>query len=199
MYEAETVGDYVFAAIGVVPLVGDAAKKMHTAQKAYEKAKEAGNVAEMVKQTENVANLIKEDKIRKGVGGNAGKGTTATTGKQEAIIPNNNWGALDNASKTAFDAAKNNVTTWTPKDKHMVGTIANRSAQFNTNNVSDIQNLVKEALNSPNAKFIPNNVDGSFRVVVDMNKPIGTKGQTSIRIIIGNDRKIWNAFPVNSQ
>ena len=92
LYEAETVGDYVFTAIGVVPLVGDAAKKMHTAQKAYEKAKEAGNVAEMVKQTENVANLIKEDKIRKGVGGNAGKGTTATTGKQEAIIPNNNWG-----------------------------------------------------------------------------------------------------------
>ena len=130
---------------------------------------------------------------------NAENGTTATTGKQEAIIPNNNWGALDNASKTAFDAAKNNVTTWTPKDKHMVGTIANRSAQFNTNNVSDIQNLVKEALNSPNAKFIPNNVDGSFRVVVDMNKPIGTKGQTSIRIIIGNDGKIWNAFPVNSQ
>ncbi|MBX4134248.1 hypothetical protein JMI89_11485 [Frischella sp. Ac48] len=130
---------------------------------------------------------------------NAGKGTTATTGKQEAIIPNNNWGALDNASKIAFDAAKNNVTTWTPKDKHMVGTTANRSAQFNTNNVSDIQNLVKEALNSPNAKFLPNNVDGSFRVVVDMNKPIGTKGQTSIRIIIGNDGKIWNAFPVNSQ
>ena len=134
-----------------------------------------------------------------GYNANAGKGTTATTGKQEAIIPNNNWGALDNASKTAFDAAKNNVTTWTPKDKHMVGTTANRSAQFNTNNVSDIQNLVKEALNSPNAKFLPNNVDGSFRVVVDMNKPIGTKGQTSIRIIIGNDGKIWNAFPVNSQ
>ncbi|MCX8602176.1 MULTISPECIES: hypothetical protein [unclassified Gilliamella] len=59
---------------------------------------------------------------------NAENGTTATTGKQEAIIPNNNWGALDNASKTAFDAAKNNVTTWTPKDKHMVGTTANRSA-----------------------------------------------------------------------
>ena len=78
LYEAETVGDYVFAAIGVVPLVGDLAKKMHTAQKAYEKAKEAGNVAEMVKQTENVANLIKEDKIRK-EGGNAGKGMTEAT------------------------------------------------------------------------------------------------------------------------
>ena len=78
MYEAETVGDYVFATIGVVPLVGDLAKKMHTAQKAYEKAKEAGNVAEMVKQTENVANLIKEDKIRK-EGGNAGKGMTGAT------------------------------------------------------------------------------------------------------------------------
>ncbi|MGE9549580.1 colicin D domain-containing protein, partial [Snodgrassella sp. CS2] len=60
-------------------LVGDAAKKMHTAQKAYEKAKEAGNVVEMVKQTENVANLIKEDKIKKGVDGNAGKGTSGNS------------------------------------------------------------------------------------------------------------------------
>ena len=81
----------------------------------------------------------------------------------------------------------------------MVGTTANRSAQFNTSDISDIQHLVKEALNSPSAKFIPNNVDGSFRVVVDMGRPVGTKGQTSIRVIIGNDGKIWNAFPVNTQ
>ncbi|MDZ9115801.1 hypothetical protein SNC47_12835 [Escherichia coli] len=83
----------------------------------------------------------------------AGKGTPAQ---------NENWNALNEASKTAFDAAKNNVASWTPKDKHMVGTTANRSAQFNTSDISDIQHLVKKALNSPSAKFIPNNVDGSL-------------------------------------
>jgi hypothetical protein len=62
--------------------------------------------------------------------------------------------------------------------------------RFNINNVSEIRKIVKEALNSPNASFIPNNIEGSFRVVVDMGRPIGTKGQTKIRVIIGNDGKI---------
>lgn len=57
--------------------------------------------------------------------------------------------------------------------------------------------LVKDALNSPNALFLPHNQPGSFRVVADLGKPIGTKGQTSVRIIVGEDGKIWNAFPVN--
>ncbi|GAA5107654.1 hypothetical protein GCM10023211_09010 [Orbus sasakiae] len=116
-----------------------------------------------------------------------------------AVKVNKSSSLLDDVSKTAFYAAKNSVKFWVPKDKHMLGTAASRSAQFNTNNVSDIRNLVEEALNSPNAQFLPNNVENSFRVVVDMERKIGTKGQTSIRIIIGDDGKIWNAFPVNFQ
>ncbi|SCC32082.1 hypothetical protein [Gilliamella intestini] len=126
-------------------------------------------------------------------------GIKGNIARQEAVFPNNSWGALDDASKTAFDSSKNSVDIWIPKDKHMVGTTATRSAQFNTNNVSEIRNIVKEALKSPNAIFLPNNIEGSFRVVVDMGRAIGTKGQTSIRLIIGNDGKIWNAFPVNSR
>ncbi|EQA3420695.1 VENN motif pre-toxin domain-containing protein [Cronobacter dublinensis] len=93
--------------------------------------------------------------------------------------------------------AKNDVSNWTPKDKNMIGTSASRAAQFNTNNIEEIRMLVKDALNSPNALFLPNNQPGSFRVVADLGKPIGTKGQTSVRIIVGEDGKIWNAFPVN--
>ncbi|WP_239367145.1 hypothetical protein, partial [Snodgrassella communis] len=130
---------------------------------------------------------------------NAGKGANGNIAKQETIVKNNSWVALDDASKTAFGASKNSIDTWIPKDKHMVGTAATRSAQFNTNNVSEIRSIVREALDSPNANFLPNNIDGSFRVVVDLGRPIGTKGQTSIRVIIGNDGKIWNAFPVNSR
>ncbi|WP_259772335.1 HNH/ENDO VII family nuclease [Moraxella cuniculi] len=42
--EAETTGDYVFATIGLVPGLGDAAQKAHTAKKAYDAAKSANDV-----------------------------------------------------------------------------------------------------------------------------------------------------------
>ncbi|EMA8657002.1 hemagglutinin repeat-containing protein, partial [Cronobacter dublinensis] len=132
-----------------------------------------------------------------------GKGTVTSVANdvsdssREQLVKKGYWDAIDNASKTAFNSAKNDVSNWTPKDKHMIGTSASRAAQFNTNNLEEIRMLVKDALNSPNALFLPNNQPGSFRVVADLGKPIGTKGQTSVRIIVGEDGKIWNAFPVN--
>ena len=46
--EAKTKGDYFFAAMGVILLYGDALKKVHQAEKAYEAAKAAGNTQKMV-------------------------------------------------------------------------------------------------------------------------------------------------------
>lgn len=46
-HEAETFGDYIFAGVGVVPVVGDAAKQYYKAQKMYEAASKAGDVAKM--------------------------------------------------------------------------------------------------------------------------------------------------------
>ncbi|HFC6395849.1 TPA: VENN motif pre-toxin domain-containing protein [Neisseria polysaccharea] len=46
--EAKTKGDYFFAAMGVIPLYGDALKKVHQAEKAYKAAKAAGNTQKMV-------------------------------------------------------------------------------------------------------------------------------------------------------
>lgn len=54
-----------------------------------------------------------------------------------------------------------------------------------------------EALRSPNASFMANDVDNSFRVVTDLGRGVGSKGQTFLRIIIGDNGKLWNAFPVN--
>ena len=45
--EASTVGEYVFATAGIVPLAGDAAKKYYQAQKMFEKASNVGDVAKM--------------------------------------------------------------------------------------------------------------------------------------------------------
>ncbi len=114
-----------------------------------------------------------------------------------STVPNSKIGALNDASKTAFEATKNHINIWAPKDKYLLGTTARKSAQFNTANIENVRGSVKEALTSPNAEFMVNNGDNSFRVVTDMGRVIGTKKQTVIRISIGSDGKIWNAFPVN--
>ncbi|WP_241649429.1 hypothetical protein [Rosenbergiella collisarenosi] len=116
-----------------------------------------------------------------------------------STVPNSKIGALNDASKTAFEATKNHINIWAQKYKYLLGTTARKSAQFNTANIENVRGLVKEALTSPNAKFMVNNEDNSFRVVADMGRVIGTKKQTAIRISIGSDGKIWNAFPVNHQ
>ncbi|UAB73126.1 VCBS repeat-containing protein [Vibrio sp. SCSIO 43132] len=107
-------------------------------------------------------------------------------------------GALNSASNMAYKAASN-VHRWTPKDKHLLGSTAKRAAKFNSNSISDVQRVVAEALRSSSARFMKNNADDSFRVVADLGREIGSKGQTSVRVIIGNDGKIWNAFPVNAK
>ncbi|MEP4888935.1 MAG: RHS repeat-associated core domain-containing protein [Aliiglaciecola sp.] len=104
---------------------------------------------------------------------------------------------LANASTSAFRAA-DNVASWIPKNKHLLDSTAKRSAKFNTNSFDDVQSIVAEALRSPNARFMTNNADDSFRVVTDLGRTVGSKGQTSVRVIVGNDGKIWNAFPVNA-
>ncbi|MDV8157998.1 DNA/RNA non-specific endonuclease [Acinetobacter bereziniae] len=45
--EARTVGDYIFATVGIVPIAGDAAKKYYQAQKMFKEASNIGDVAKM--------------------------------------------------------------------------------------------------------------------------------------------------------
>lgn len=46
---------------------------------------------------------------------------------REQLVKNGYWDAIDYASKTAFNSAKNDVSNWTSKDKHMIETSASRS------------------------------------------------------------------------
>nr|WP_228198633.1 polymorphic toxin-type HINT domain-containing protein [Acinetobacter baylyi] len=45
--EAESVGDYIFATAGLIPIVGDAAKEYDKAQKLFNEASKVGDVAKM--------------------------------------------------------------------------------------------------------------------------------------------------------
>jgi hypothetical protein len=44
--------------------------------------------------------------------------------------------------------------------------------------------------------FLPNNQPASFRVIYDFGQPIGSRGETGLRVVVGDDGRIWTAFPV---
>lgn len=111
---------------------------------------------------------------------------------------------LKNASnlKMAREAAahaKNNVNKWNPKDIHLESGFQKSKARFNTDDKDKVRAMVKDALQSNSPRYMNNPSDSngtSFRVIADMKRPVGTKGQTKIRVAVGMDGVILNAFPV---
>jgi hypothetical protein len=101
-------------------------------------------------------------------------------------------GALEGASSAAFRAA-DRVGEFSVPLKHLPDA-AGRYAKFAQG--TNPSALIKEALSSNSAKFLPNDVAGSFRIVTDMGRVVGTRGETSLRVVVGQDGKIWTAFPV---
>ena len=104
---------------------------------------------------------------------------------------------LANAAKTAFKAA-DNIASWKASKLkiHMPGTPQKQKSTFLINDVDEVRSIVVEALKSPNAVFMPNKDHRAFRVVTDLGRKIGTKGQTRIRVTVDHEGNIWNAFPV---
>lgn len=39
-------------------------------------------------------------------------------------------------------------------------------------------------------------IPDGFRVVVDLGRPIGTRGEIAVRVIVSGDGRVINAFPV---
>lgn len=104
--------------------------------------------------------------------------------------------SLFNASESAYRASVN-IKNWLPKDKHMINSTAKKSAKFDTNDPLIVKDRVIEALRSPNATFLPNgSSSNSYQIITDMNRVIGTKGQTSLKVVVDKNGNIWTAYPV---
>lgn len=107
--------------------------------------------------------------------------------------------ALEGASATAYQAA-NKINNWIPKNKHMRTNTSQSKARFNTDSFDEVRGWVAEALRSTRAQFRPNGSSpDSFRMVVDMGREIGTKGQRRIRVVVTDEGDIINAFPVHTK
>jgi hypothetical protein len=125
-----------------------------------------------------------------------GEGAGAATA--EAGAARGGGSILNEASAAAFRAA-DNAGSWIPKSKHLLQGGSQSKARFATSNFDEVRGIAQEALRSSEAQFVPNpNLPGTFRVVTNLARPVGVNGQQSVRVIVGLDGQIINAFPVHS-
>ncbi|WP_438422328.1 hypothetical protein [Aquimarina macrocephali] len=103
--------------------------------------------------------------------------------------------ALARASKASFTAADDLGSIFVKNEHLNIG--SGKFVKFNTTDIGIARQIVQEALRSPNAQFLSNpNLLNTFRVHTNLGRVIGTKGQTSVRVIVGFDSKVINAFPI---
>lgn len=67
---------------------------------------------------------------------------------------------------------------------------------FLTSSQSVIQSLIKTALTSSATTFYSNGNDGSYYVLYNFGRSIGTKGEQVIKVVFDSAGKIWTAFPI---
>jgi hypothetical protein len=101
---------------------------------------------------------------------------------------------LKEASQSAYKAA-DNVADFSVSNKHLMDA-GGRWQKFATTDKSQVNSWIEEGLRSQNAQFSPNNYEASYKIITDLGKTIGIKGETKIQVIIGADGKIWTAYPV---
>lgn len=98
---------------------------------------------------------------------------------------------LRSASEALGVAAKN-ADNFVVGNKHLAsagGNYAKFAEGINPNAI------LREALSSPNARIYPN--DGaSFKIIADVGRQVGTKGQTAVRAIVDYSGHVVTWFPV---
>jgi hypothetical protein len=102
------------------------------------------------------------------------------------------YSALGTASGAAFTASQN-ANKFVVSLKHLPNS-AGRWAKFAQS--VDPQKVISEALSSPNAQMLPNSDNsGSFVVITNLGRIIGSKGETALKVVVDWTGKIWTAYP----
>lgn len=107
----------------------------------------------------------------------------------------NSGSRLAEASAAAFRAADNPSSIFI-KNKHLASS-GIRGGKFASDDIAEVQGWVAQGLRSDGVQFLSNQLDDTFRAIVPAGRAVGTGGQTNIRVIVTNDGRVINAFPVN--
>ena len=122
--------------------------------------------------------------------GGAGVSHGASGGRGVQLAGARNAAAMRAASVRGITQ----VSRFTIKPKHLPGARGNW-ARFNTSNQNTIRSWAQRALR--NGQIRPNGArTDSFRVVYNIGRPIGDRGQSRIKVVFGRDGRIWTIYPV---
>ncbi|SEG43121.1 hypothetical protein SAMN04488592_2986, partial [Microbacterium azadirachtae] len=103
--------------------------------------------------------------------------------------------AVQSAEQAAAARAASNVDDWSVSAKHLPGAAGrwNKWAEG-----VDINGTVKDALVSSDSTFMTNTggAADSFILRTNMGQVVGTKGETSVKVVVSNDGRIITAYPV---
>ena len=125
-----------------------------------------------------------------------GGASTAIRTYRTANAAMNGASALQTASRAASKAAKT-ASEFKVSAKHLPGAGGNFAKFAEGVNIGD---AIKTALTSDAAKLLPNGDKiNSFVVIADMGTQVGSKGETSLKVVVGNDGKIWTAYPTKAK
>ena len=119
---------------------------------------------------------------------------------QPILVHNNNGPSgcgINETQQGAIEKAASNPDDIFIKNKHLASASGNQ-AKFDTDDISEAQSWVAEGLKSGDSQVVPNpnHPNDTFRVVSDLGREVGTKGQTRIRSVLSIDGRVINAFPV---
>jgi RHS repeat-associated protein len=99
--------------------------------------------------------------------------------------------SLDKMADTADLARRGDLFGWMPSPKHLPDSAGNWS-KFAEGVVPG--QALRDGLLSPRS-YMGWQEDGRLRIIADVGRTIGTRGETSIRIVIARDGTIVTAFP----
>jgi hypothetical protein len=103
--------------------------------------------------------------------------------------------AIEDAAEAARKAASK-ADSFVAKIKHQAGSPGSYNKFAHG---VDTKVVVRDALMSSDARFMANRLPDTFRVVTDVGYVVGSRGETTLRVIVSGDGRIINAFPVKVQ
>ena len=197
--EAEDTGEYIFAAVGLVPWGGDLLQKAHKAKKAednYEEAKAAGNVQGMKEATQEGVDILKsQGKASEATGSQVINKIENGQNVKPANVNQSNKGVVTQPTrKASFNAISKDIDRWslTPISDRQKGMIYDKLSTVKQRSKEQTEQMRKNGF----SKSQQNKLISQWEKETGAVWPTGATPHHTIPPKNGASNEWWNLIPV---
>ena len=194
--EAEDTGDYVFAAIGLFPLYGDALQKAHKAEKAYQQAKVAEDVEGMKKASQEAVNVLKsQGKASEATGSQIIKKVESGQNIKPAKVKQSDTGVVTQpTNKASFNDISKDIDKWslTPISDRQKGMIYDKLSTVKQRSKEQTEQMRKNGFSKAKQRELISQWENETGSVW----PAGATPHHAIPLKNGGSNEWWNLVPV---